>query len=265
MYTDLIPRKKAVYEGNYVQNATVAIALNNVMYRLTTDANGRVRQSINVLPVGTYSVKAAFYGNDGYEKSNQAAARIIVNKANAIINATSLTTTYNSGDNLVATLTGLNGKPISNARLVFKVNGKQSIVVTDSNGQANFSTAGLAPNKYSVVIGYPGNSAYDVVYYTTSLEIKKATPKIIAFNKTFAVKDTKTYPIALKDDKDVKIYSGSLTLKIYGKTYTLTVTRGIASFNVPISRIGTYNAVITYAGNSYYEAVSLNTKITITN
>ena len=56
-----------------------------------------------------------------------------------------------------------------------------------------------------------------------------------------------------------------VTIKVNCKTYTAkTNTKGIATFKITkLTKKGKFTATIKYAGNSYYNAKTIKTKITI--
>ena len=56
-----------------------------------------------------------------------------------------------------------------------------------------------------------------------------------------------------------------LTLKVNGKTYSATTNaKGQAIFKITnLKKKGTFNTVVKFAGNAYYNAKTVNTKIVV--
>ena len=55
-----------------------------------------------------------------------------------------------------------------------------------------------------------------------------------------------------------------VTLKLNGKTYSAkTNSKGVVTFNVKLTKKGTFKAMYRYSGSSNYKAVSKTVKITV--
>ena len=183
------------------------------------------------------------------------------------IESSQVTTSYNSGKYLVATLKDDKGNPIAGAKLTIRLsNGKTFNPTTDENGQVKVSTNGLAPNTYTVSIAFDGDLKYGKSTKDVKVTVKKATPKITAKAKTFksSVK-TKKFTITLKDGAGKTIKNAKVTLKVKGKTFKATTNaKGQATFKITkLTKKGTYNAVVTYKGDKNYNKATKKAKITI--
>ena len=160
--------------GKPISGAKVGFANNGVKY-FYTDENGQAKYSTKDLVEGTYNVLMKFYGNDDYEASNQVSAKMYVGKyVTPSLTSNGVSTTYGANDYLVATLTGMNNKPIAGAKILFTVMGKKILDITDSSGHAKISTKGYAPAIYNVAFKYAGNSVYSAVTSSAKMIINKA-------------------------------------------------------------------------------------------
>ena len=180
------------------------------------------------------------------------------------LDASDVTTTYNVGKYLVITLKDSKGKGIGGAKITVSLDGNKEYT-TNSNGQVKIDVSGLVPNSYTAEISFGGNENYLASQTTATVTVKKATPKITASAKSYKFEDkTKKYTITLKDKKGA-VKNRKVTLKVNGQTYTATTdSKGVATFKLSkLSKKGTYNAVITYAGDKYYNKVTKNAKITV--
>ena len=160
--------------GKAIVGAKVGFANNGVTY-VYTDENGEAKYSTKGLAEGTYDVRIKFYGNDAYQESNQARAKIYVGKyITPSLTSNGVTTTYGADDYLVATLTGMNNKPITGAKILFTVFGKKIVDITDSSGHAKISTKGYNPGIYNVLFKFAGNSMYSEASSTAKMTINKS-------------------------------------------------------------------------------------------
>ena len=160
--------------GNPIIGAKVGFANNGVKY-FYTDENGEAKYSTKGLDNGTYTVKMKFYGNDMYAESNQISARIFVGKyVPPSLTSDGVTTTYGADDYLVATLTGMDYKPIVGAKILFTVFGNKIVDITDSSGHAKISTKGYSPGIYNVMFKFAGNSLYSEATSSTKMIINRA-------------------------------------------------------------------------------------------
>lgn len=182
------------------------------------------------------------------------------------ISASKVTALYKAKKYLVATLKTNDGKLIKNANIIVNINGKKSVLTTDSNGQVKFSTNKLVPKTYTAVISFAGNAKYVNSSAKVKVVIKKLTPKFVAKKKTFKVKTkTKKYTVTLKNNKNKVMKNKKVTLRVKGKTYKAkTNKKGKATFKITkLSKKGTFKGVIRFAGNKYYKAIKKTVKIKV--
>ena len=144
------------------------------MTYIYTDENGEAKYSTKGLEEGTYDVRIKYYGDDTYQESNQARAKIYVGKyITPSLTSNGITTTYGADDYLLATLTGMNNMPITGAKILFTVFGKKIVDITDSSGQVKLSTKGFNPGIYNVLMKFAGNSMYSEVSSYTKMTINR--------------------------------------------------------------------------------------------
>ena len=161
---------------------------------------------------------------------------------------------------MVVTLKDANGKAIANAKVTISINGKNTPVTTDKNGQAKLAIK-LPAKTYTATITYAGDNNHVKSTTTAKVVVKKASPKIIAKKKTFKAK-IKKYTIALKDNKGKAIKKAKVTLKVKGKTYkAITNSKGKATFKITkLTKKGKHKATIKYKGNNNFKAVTKTIK-----
>lgn len=215
-------------------------------------------------PVGKY--KAIVSIEDVSYEIDPVTVSIVIKKS-SFIYVVGVTTNYNAGKSLVINLHDSVGTTIKYAPVSVNLNGVTKTYTTDDNGQVIISTKGLTPKTYTATINYAGNANYVQSSATAKIVVKKVTPILSASKKSFKLKlKTKSYVITLKDNKKAAMKSTKVTLNVNGKTYSVkTNAKGQATFKITnLKKKGTFNAVVKYAGNSIYNAVSKTVKITVT-
>lgn len=256
---------------------------NNIAIRLPGDATGTVNLTIgkdtytfdvingvaNVkvpeLTEGNYNFTITYSGDNKYSSFSRTNSISVTKIIPTTITSSAITTAYNGGKYLVATLKDINGKPIVGVQVTINLNGVK-YQTTDKNGQVKLSTNGLAPKTYTATITFAGNANYAKSTKSVKVTVKKATPKLTAGAKTFkkSVK-TKKYTVTLKTNQNKVMKNTKVYLKVNKKTYTAkTNSKGVATFKITkLTKKGKYTAAVTYSGSSYYNKVTKNVKITI--
>ena len=220
------------------------------------------------LAPGTYKAVLSLEKYAGVENGE---ATVTISQDPTEISATQVTTTYNVNKDLVITIKDSKNRPLSGFDITVDLNGAETYT-TDENGQVKIATGSLVPNTYNVKISFAGNDYYLGSDATAKVTVKKATPKITASAKTFTFEDkTKKYTVTLKDNNGNALKNTKVTLKVNGKTYTATTnSKGVATFKLSditkgkkLTKKATYNAVISFAGDKYYNKVTKNVKLSV--
>ncbi|WP_296789715.1 Ig-like domain repeat protein, partial [uncultured Methanobrevibacter sp.] len=166
-------------KGNPLANASVTVDLNTIK-NYTTDENGQIKIKVSNLVPKTYNAKITFAGNNNYLGSD-ATAKVVVKKATPKITASNKmfkTTTKNK--KYTITLKDNTGKPIKNAKVYLKVNGKTYKATTNSKGKATFKITKLSKTgTFKATVTYKGNKYFNKAS-------KKVTVKVISTWKTIS-------------------------------------------------------------------------------
>ena len=220
--------------------------------------------AINAMAEGTATITINFAESRNY-KASSATINVVVSKKATSLTASAVTTTYNVAKDLVITLKDADGNPISCAKVTVDLNGAKNYT-TDKNGQVKVAVGKLVPKTYTAKISFAGDDIYKASSTTAKVTVKKATPKLTSKAKTFKFEDkTKKYTVTLKDNKGNVLKNKKVTLKVNGKTYTAkTNSKGVATFKLTkLNKKGKFSAVVTYAGDKYYNKVTKEPKITV--
>ncbi|WP_405290225.1 lectin like domain-containing protein [Methanobrevibacter sp.] len=260
-------------------NSIYTKVLGKLNITLTDQSNNRIQLLLNYSKdyegfyLDTSSIDYGTYTLSGTLTNNQLKCIIkpavlqITDKsgrtAPAIITST-LVKVYGKGDKLVVTLKDTYGNVISNAQVSVELNGKTTILITDSKGHDSMNV-NQAPNTYYANISFEDNGYYTSAHATVKITIKKATPKLTAKKKTFKLKaKSKKYTVTLKNNLGKVMKKMKVTIKVKGKKYTAkTNSKGKATFKLKLTKKGTFKATVTYKGNKYYNKVTKKVKIIV--
>ena len=244
---------------------TINLTIGNDTYTFGV-TNGVANVKVPELDEGNYNFTITYSGDNKYSSFSKTNSISVTKIIPTTLTSSSVTTVYNGGKYLVATLKDSNGKAISGVEVTVVLNGKTYTPTTDANGQVKLSTNSLAPKSYVTTITFNGNNNYAKSTTTIKVTVTKATPKLTAKAKTFkkSVK-TKKYTVTLKDNNGKAMAKVKLTLKVKGKTYKATTNaKGKAIFKIKkLTKKGTFKAKVKFAGNTYYNAVTKTVKIKI--
>ena len=253
-------------KGKSLTHIKIVIKINNTSNVLTTDNEGKVILPVNNLIPDSYNALISFEGNNFYLASSTSTT-ILVNKIKTNLIPVNIDTVFNGGKYFVVNLKDNYGNPISGLQVIIKLpDGQIATPISDKDGKIKYSTMGLYPKTHIPIITFVGNNIYDSSSAIGKIVVKKATLKITAKAKTFkkSVK-TKKYSITLKNNLNKVMKNTKVTIKVNKKTYTAkTNSKGVATFKITkLTKKGSFNSVITYKGNKYYNKITKKVKINV--
>ena len=151
-------------DGLGLSSTTVNINVDGVDYAVKTNSKGIAKLSTADLAPGSYVASASYNGNGRFNPSNASIDMKI--KTDTIISLV-----YDSTSKmLVATLSDVEGNAISDV-LLFDIDGEIYSFMTDSVGQAKFSTKFFMSGNYATTISYEGNEDYNPTSTTEVMAI----------------------------------------------------------------------------------------------
>ena len=169
------------------------------------------------------------------------------------------------GEYVVITLKDDSGNLIINKDVIIDVGGQVKNYKSNGKGQVKILTESIVPKTYKAKVTVLDSNKRPTSTFNIDVVVKKANVKITAKKKTFkAKKKVKKYTIYLKAGKK-PVKKVQVTLKIKGKTYKVkTNNKGKAVFKLKkLTKKGSYKAVITFKGNSWYNKATKTVKITV--
>ena len=229
-----------------------------------TDMYGHVY--INGLS-GENKIAARYAGSDSYYKSDlSATVQISASQTATSIQASALSVNAVSAKGSVYkfTLKDAAGKALAGKSVSISFNGKIYTATSASNGVVSFTLPAAAAGKYAVTMAFTGDSTYKGSVATSTISIVKQATKLTVAKKTFKKSATKKVTAVLKYNTGKVLKGKKVTMKVNGKTYTAkTNSKGVATFKVKLTKKGTFKATTKFAGDAYYTAKSVTSKIVV--
>ena len=156
--------------------------------------------------------------------------------------------------------------PTISAILPFDATGNITVVVSGKsytkeliNGNATVDLDGLAPGSYNATVTYSGDGKYD----SATKIVKVIVPKVaVELNNDTLVVDGKNGSSSVGIDLPADA-TGTLTVAVGGKTFNENIVDGKASVDVIGLNPGSYNATVTYSGDSKYDSITKTIEVNV--
>ena len=253
--------------GNALADADVEFKINGVATTVKSDSEGKAIASTADLPSGTYTAEIAYAGNTLYNPANTSISfEAKADKVNTTITADDVTTTYNSGANITATLKDEQGNAVSDVELTFKIGSTTLTAITDADGTASVSVDNINPNTYTANIAFSGTGNYNDASTTAKVTIDKADAAFDAPDISVAVGDKNgEFAATLINNATGKAISGvTVAVTLNGvKSSIKTDENGQVKVSTADLALGNYTASISYAGNSKYNKASATANVEV--
>ncbi len=200
--------------------------------------NGRATVSVSDLKAGNYDVVAKYSGDNNY---------------NAAVAASSFTV---SKVVIEATLTGVNGAPLS-GNVIVTVAGKEYIVeVTD--GKGIFTGDKLAAGTYGFATAWAGNDNYNAVAENGDFKVNKIDSTVAVNADDIKVGENVTVTVNVPTDA-----TGDVIIIVDGVDYTVAIENGKAVKTIADLKANDYTVTVKYSGDNNYNANQNTTEFTV--
>ena len=214
-------------------------------------SSGKATLTLNFTDEGIYYAYATFVGSANFNSARSSEISIIISdRHNIVISSPDLTKYYGSSDRLVIRVTD-NGRPVSNADVMYSNSFTSGIVFTNSNGYA-YLDIDFVPGTYSVVSEYGGESVSSWVTVKSTIAVSDLTYSYgSAYLKAtfldvdgsalsnadvqFNVGDSTYY--AKTDGNGVASYSSSLNVGIYDVAAVNPSSGETKSFRLTVNKV----------------------------
>ncbi len=224
----------------------VVITVNGVDYHVSIE-NGKATGTISGLAAGDYTVAIKYVGDDKYI-GVEVAENVNVAKAQPVLGVVIADVDYGNGFVIEATLTGVNGAPLSGNVIVTVAGKEYTVKVTDGKGIATGDK--LAAGTYAFAAVWAGDDNYNIVTENGDFKVNKVDSAI-----DVAVSDIKVGEDAVISVKLASDATGEVVITVNGEDYTAAIENGVASVTVSDLKAGDYTVAVKYTGdNNYNEA-----------
>ena len=224
----------------------VVITVNGVDYHVSIE-NGKATGTISGLAAGDYTVAIKYVGDDKYT-GVEVAENVNVAKAQPVLGVVIADVDYGNGFVIEATLTDVNGAPLSGNVIVTVAGKEYTVKVTDGKGIATGDK--LAAGTYAFAAVWAGDDNYNIVTENGDFKVNKVDSAI-----DVAVSDIKVGEDAVISVKLASDATGEVVITVNGEDYTAAIENGVASVTVSDLKAGDYTVAVKYTGdNNYNEA-----------
>ena len=232
----------------------VVITVNGVDYHVSIE-NGKATGTISGLAAGDYTVAIKYVGDDKYI-GVEVAENVNVAKAQPVLGVVIADVDYGNGFVIEATLTGVNGAPLSGNVIVTVAGKEYTVKVTDGKGIVTGDK--LAAGTYAFAAAWAGDDNYNIVTENGDFKVNKVDSAI-----DVAVSDIKVGEDAVISVKLASDATGEVVITVNGEDYTAAIENGVASVTVSDLKAGDYTVTVKYSGDNNYNANQNTTEFTV--
>ena len=225
----------------------VVITVNGVDYHVSIE-NGKATGTISGLAAGDYTVTVKYVGDDKYT-GVEVAENVNVAKAQPVLGVVIADVDYGNGFVIEATLTGVNGAPLSGNVIVTVAGKEYPVKVTDGKGIATGDK--LAAGTYGFAAVWAGDDNYNIVTENGDFKVNKVDSAI-----DVAVSDIKVGEDAVISVKLFSDATGEVVITVNGEDYTAAIENGVASVTVSDLKAGDYTVAVKYTGDNNYNGAT---------
>ena len=233
----------------------VIITVDGTPYTATI-IDGKATGTIKDLTAGDYTVSVKYAGDDKYA-GVEFTGVVNVAKADAVLGVVIADVDYGNGFVIEATLTGVNGAPLT-GNVIVTVNGKEYTVVVNDDGKGIATGDKLAADTYGFAAAWTGNNNYASVTENGDFKVNKVDSAI-----DVAVSDIKVGEDAVISVKLAGDATGEVVITVNGEDYTAAIENGVASVTVSDLKAGDYTVAVKYAGDNNYNAVDVTKGVNV--
>ena len=225
----------------------VVITVNGVDYHVAIE-NGKATGTIGGLAAGDYTVSVKYAGDDKYT-GVEVAENVNVAKAQPVLGVVIADVDYGNGFVIEATLTGVNGAPLT-GNVIVTVNGKEyTVEVTDGKGIATGDK--LAAGTYAFAAVWAGDDNYNIVTENGDFKVNKVDSAIDVAVDTIDFGEDAVISVKLASDA-----TGEVVITVNGEDYTVAIENGVATVTVSGLEAGDYTVAVKYTGDNNYNGAT---------
>ena len=226
----------------------VVITVDGVDYPVAI-VDGKATGTIGGLAAGDYTVSVKYAGDDKYS-GVEVTEVVNVAKADAVLGVVIADVDYGNGFVIEATLTGVNGAPLT-GNVIVTVNGKEYTVVVNDDGKGIATGDKLAAGSHGFAAVWAGNDNYNIVTENGDFKVNKVDSAIDVAVDTIDFGEDAVINVKLADDA-----IGEVVITVNGEDYTATIENGVATVTVSDLKAGDYTVAVKYVGDNNYNGAT---------
>ena len=226
----------------------VVITVDGTPYTATI-IDGKATGTIKDLTAGDYTVSVKYAGDDKYA-GVEFTGVVNVAKADAVLGVVIADVDYGNGFVIEATLTGVNGAPLT-GDVIVTVNGKEYTVEVAADGKGIATGDKLAARTYGFAAVWAGNDNYNIVTENGDFKVNKVDSSIDVAVDTIDFGEDAVISVKLADDA-----TGEVVITVNGEDYTAAIENGVASVTVSDLEAGDFTVAVKYAGDNNYNGAT---------
>ena len=232
----------------------VVITVNGVDYHVAIE-NGKATGTIGGLVAGDYTVTVKYAGDDKYT-AVEIAKGVNVAKAQPVLGVVIADVDYGNGFVIEATLTGVNGAPLSGNVIVTVAGKEYTVKVTDGKGIATGDK--LAAGTYGFAAVWAGDDNYNIVTENGDFKVNKIDSSVVVNVNNIKVGEDAVISVKLASDA-----TGEVVITVNGEDYTAAIENGVASVTVSDLKAGDYTVTVKYSGDNNYNVAVATSSFTV--
>ena len=232
----------------------VVITVNGVDYHVAIE-NGKATGTIGGLVAGDYTVTVKYAGDDKYT-AVEIAKGVNVAKAQPVLGVVIADVDYGNGFVIEATLTGVNGAPLSGNVIVTVAGKEYTVKVTDGKGIATGDK--LAAGTYGFAAVWAGDDNYNIVTENGDFKVNKIDSSVVVNVNNIKVGEDAVISVKLASDA-----TGEVVITVNGEDYTAAIENGVASVTVSDLKAGDYTVTVKYAGDNNYNEANADAEFSV--
>ena len=232
----------------------VVITVNGVDYHVAIE-NGKATGTISGLAAGDYTVAIKYVGDDKYT-GVEVAENVNVAKAQPVLGVVIADVDYGNGFVIEATLTGVNGAPLSGNVIVTVAGKEYTVKVTDGKGIATGDK--LAAGTYAFAAVWAGDDNYNIVTENGDFKVNKIDSSVVVNVNNIKVGEDAVISVKLLSDA-----TGEVVITVNGEDYTAAIENGVASVTVSDLKAGDYTVTVKYSGDNNYNEANADAEFSV--
>ena len=232
----------------------VVITVNGVDYPVPI-VDGKATGTISGLAAGDYTVTVKYAGDDKYV-GVEITEGVNVAKAQPVLGVVIADVDYGNGFVIEATLTGVNGAPLSGNVIVTVAGKEYTVKVTDGKGIATGDK--LAAGTYAFAAVWAGDDNYNIVTENGDFKVNKIDSSVAVNVNNIKVGEELTITVNVPSDA-----TGDVTVSVDGKEYKVAIENGKAVKTISGLKADDYTVTVKYAGDNNYNAAVAASSFTV--